>query len=167
MTSRWHRYLLFRRLCFFFFIPFASAWRLRPGRWTSTLCSFFRGKMKAKRWWLRRGAVPCFFWDFVPPSSRKDIHVLFSEKKEEQKTDNVQGYSYLSFRHFFVSFLRRKKRRKGKPKGGELPFRRFCLFFLKREKENQKRRTKSRAVAEEYRHLSFLRFPSLFYLLKE
>ena len=27
MTSRWHRYLLFRRLCFFFFffIPFASA----------------------------------------------------------------------------------------------------------------------------------------------
>lgn len=50
MTSRWHRYLLFRRLCFFFsFSSPSRPRRLRPGRLTSTLCSFFRGKMRTKR----------------------------------------------------------------------------------------------------------------------
>lgn len=48
MTSRWHRYLLFRRLCFFFFIPFASAASSAREIDFDPLF-FFRGKRRTKR----------------------------------------------------------------------------------------------------------------------
>ena len=51
MTSRWHRYLLFRRLCFFFFffIPFASAASSAREMDFDPLFFFSGGKRKTKR----------------------------------------------------------------------------------------------------------------------
>lgn len=149
------------------------------GKVASTHCSFFRGKGESQKRVStevyssllfrlfsvsffqgedenqKRVAMGVAMGGVESSAFSSLLRLFFQGKNESQKRVAASAHSSFLFLHSFVSFLRRKKRRKGKLKGGELPFRRFCLFFLKREKENQKRRTKSRAVAEEYRQMPF------------
>ena len=85
---------------------------LRPilmcGKGASTRCSFFQGERKDKRMVASRGIGLCLFGDFVPSSLRKNVRVLFSEERENQRIVAVEEYRHLLFRRlcfFFFFFI--------------------------------------------------------------
>ena len=129
-----YRYLPFRRFCIFFFIFFAPVGRLRPGKWTSASCSFFRGRGEQKDESDRKHSSLPF---------NLLLSLLFFQEKEKQKEKKKRRYSLSSSPLFSFLFFFKKGKKAGEKEGGcnqEFLFSAiFVLFFvLKRAKEKQR-----------------------------